>query len=79
MNRIHPTAIISPNAVLGDGVEVGPYAYIDEHVVIGDGCKVHPHAIIYSYVKLGQGCEVFRWSAPSPRTSSMTARSPTWR
>ena len=59
MNRIHPTAIISPNAVIGDGVEIGPYAYIDEHVVIGGGCKIHPHAVIYSYVKMGDNCEVF--------------------
>ena len=59
MNRIHPTAIISPDAVLGDGVEVGAYAYIDDHVSIGNGCKIHPHAIIYSYVRMGDGCEVF--------------------
>ena len=59
MNRIHPTATISPNAVLGDNVEVGPYAYIDDNVTIGDNCKIHPHAIIYSYVRIGNGCEVF--------------------
>ena len=59
MNRIHPSATISPNAVLGDNVEVGPYAYIDDNVTIGDNCKIHPHAIIYSYARMGNGCEVF--------------------
>ncbi len=59
MNRIHPSATISPNAVLGDNVEVGPYAYIDDNVTIGNDCKIHPHAIIYSYVRMGDGCEVF--------------------
>jgi UDP-N-acetylglucosamine acyltransferase len=59
MNRIHPTAIISPDAVLGDNVEVGPYAFIDANVAIGDNCKIHPHAVIYSYVKIGSGCEIF--------------------
>ena len=59
MNKIYPTAIISPNAVLGDGVEVGPYAFIDENVTIGDGCKIHPHAVIFSYVKIGKDCEIF--------------------
>ena len=59
MNRIHPSATISPNAVLGDNVEVGPYAYIDDNVTIGNDCKIHPHAIIYSYVRMGNGCEVF--------------------
>ena len=59
MNKIHPTATISPDAVLGDNIEIGPYAYIDENVTIGDNCKIHPHAIIYSYVKMGSNCEVF--------------------
>ena len=59
MNRIHPTAIISPDAVLGDNAEVGPYAFIDANVTIGDNCKIHPHAVIYSYAKIGNGCEIF--------------------
>lgn len=59
MNKIHPSAIISPNAVLGDNIEIGPYAYIDDNVSIGDGCKIHPHACIYSYVRIGKDCEVF--------------------
>jgi UDP-N-acetylglucosamine acyltransferase len=59
MNKIHPSAIISPNAVLGDNIEIGPYAYIDDNVSIGDGCKIHPHACIYSYVRIGKNCEVF--------------------
>ena len=59
MNKIHPSATISPNAVLGDNIEIGPYAYIDDNVTIGDNCKVHPHAIIYSYVRIGNNCEVF--------------------
>ena len=29
-NKIHETAIIHPTAVLGKGIEVGPYAIIDE-------------------------------------------------
>ena len=59
MNKIHPLATVSPDAVLGDNVEVGPYAYIDANVTIGNNCKVHPHAVIYSYVKIGDFCEVF--------------------
>ena len=59
MNKIHPTAIVNPGAILGDNVEIGPYAYIDDNVTIGNGCKIHPHAVIYSYVKIGENCEVF--------------------
>ena len=59
MANIHPLAFVSPDATLGENVEVGPYAYIDKDVVIGDNCKIHPHAVIYSYVRMGNGCEVF--------------------
>lgn len=44
--KIHPTAIIHPGAVLGEGVEIGPYSVIGEDVTIGDGTKVGPHCII---------------------------------
>src|SRR5574344_31723 len=59
MNKIHPLATVSPKAVLGDNIEIGPYVYIDENVEIGDGCQILPHAVIFSYVKLGKGCKVF--------------------
>lgn len=59
MTNIHPLATVSPNAKLGENVEVGPYAFIDDHVEIGDNCKIHPHATIYPYVKMGSDCQVF--------------------
>ena len=59
MSNIHPLAFVSPEAKLGENVEVGPYAYIDKDVVIGNNCKIHPHAVIYSYVRMGNDCEVF--------------------
>ena len=57
--KIHPLAVVSPSAKLGEGVEVGPFAFIDDNVEIGDGCKILPHATIFSYVKMGKDCTVF--------------------
>ena len=59
MTKIHPLATVSPNAILGDNVEIGPYAFVDDNVKIGNNCKIHPHAVIYPYVKMGSDCEVF--------------------
>jgi len=59
MAKIHPLATVSPNAKLGENVEVGPYAFIDDNVEIGDYTKIHPHAVIFPYVKMGSHCEVF--------------------
>ena len=59
MNKIHPLACVSPNAVLGDNIEIGPYVFVDDDVVIGDGCRLLPHATIFSYVSMGKDCTVF--------------------
>ena len=59
MAKIHPLATVSPNAKLGETVEVGPYAFIDDNVEIGEGTHILPHATIFSYVKIGRDCNVF--------------------
>lgn len=59
--RIHPTAIVSKDAQLGDGVEIGPFAIIGEGCVIGEGCLIAARAtlernvILASNVKVGSG------------------------
>jgi UDP-N-acetylglucosamine acyltransferase len=55
---IHPTAIIDPSAVLGNGVEVGPLSYIGPNCRVGDGSKLFSHAVLQENVILGEGCEV---------------------
>ena len=52
-------ACVSPDAKLGDNVEVGPFAFIDANVEIGDGCRIYNGATILSHVKMGKDCCVF--------------------
>ena len=59
MNNISPLASVSPNAKLGDNIEIGPFAFIDSDVEIGDGCKIFPHATVFQYVKMGKDCQIF--------------------
>ena len=59
MNKIHPMAFVSPDAQLGNNVEVGPFAYIDANVVIGDGCHIMNNATVLNHVKMGRDCTVF--------------------
>jgi len=56
--NIHPTAIISPKAIIADNVEIGPYATIGEDVVIGPGCKLHASSHIYAGTVMGADCIV---------------------
>ncbi len=45
--EIHPTAVISDSAVLGENVSIGAYTVIGENVKIGDFSKVYPNVTIY--------------------------------
>lgn len=54
--QIHPTAIVSKGAELGEDVIVGPYAVIDENVIIGDRTELKPFAHICDYTKVGSDC-----------------------
>ena len=59
MGTIHPTAIIDPQAQLGDGVTVGPYTIVGPDVVAGEGCVIHNHVTLTGYTTLGKGVQVF--------------------
>ncbi len=59
MNNIHPLAYVSPDAKLGDNIEIGPFAYVDGNVEIGDGCHIMNNATVYNHVKMGKDCNIF--------------------
>lgn len=56
---IHPTAIVHPDAELGEGVEVGPFAIIEANVRIGDRTKVGPRVTFEGYTTIGEDNEIF--------------------
>jgi UDP-N-acetylglucosamine acyltransferase len=51
--HIHPQAVVSPDATLGAGVQVGAFAVIGAEVKLGEGCVVHHHAVIQGPSKFG--------------------------
>lgn len=53
MNKIHPTAIVSAKAKLGENVIVHPNAIIHDDVEIGANCSIGPFAVIYDGARIG--------------------------
>ena len=51
---IHPTAIIDPEAVIADDVQIGPYAVIEGPVQIGPGCVIEAHACLSGPLTMGR-------------------------
>jgi UDP-N-acetylglucosamine acyltransferase len=60
---IHPTAIIHPNARIGEGVEIGPYTVIGEHVSIGRDTKIASHVLIEGWTTIGERNRIFPFSS----------------
>ncbi len=56
---IHPTAIVSPKAKIGENVKIDPYAIVYEDVEIGDGTWIAPHAVIMPGTRIGKNCKIF--------------------
>ncbi len=52
------TAIVSPGARLGAGVEVGPFAIIEGGAVVGEECEIRAHAVVKGGVTLGRANRV---------------------
>jgi UDP-3-O-[3-hydroxymyristoyl] glucosamine N-acyltransferase len=50
---IHPTAMISKRARIGEGAHVGPYCFVDEEVEIGRNAVLHSSVTIYRGAKIG--------------------------
>jgi UDP-N-acetylglucosamine acyltransferase len=50
---IHAQAVISPEAKLGKGVQVGAFAVVGAGVELGDGCVLQPHAMVQGPAKYG--------------------------
>lgn len=59
MSSIHPTAVVSAEAVLAEGVEIGAHAVVQGRVRLGEGCVVHPHATVLGTTSIGPGTVVF--------------------
>ena len=59
--KIHPTAIVSPEARLADDVEVGPYTIIASDVNIGKGTVIGPHTMIDEHTDIGENCRIFQF------------------
>ncbi|VTS01130.1 acyl-ACP--UDP-N-acetylglucosamine O-acyltransferase [Tuwongella immobilis] len=57
-SRIHPTAVISSEAQLADGVEVGPYVVIEGPVQVGTGTILRPFTHLIGPLTIGEGNDI---------------------
>ncbi len=59
--KIHPSAVISPEARLGEGVEIGPYSIIGPDVSIGANTIIGSHVVIEEQTDIGENCRIYQF------------------
>jgi UDP-N-acetylglucosamine acyltransferase len=58
---IHPSSVVSEQAIIGQNVEIGPFCYIDGNVEIGDNCKLVSHVVVKGDTKIGKNNTFFQF------------------
>lgn len=52
--KIHPSALVAPEANIADGVEIGPFCLVEEGVTIGENTRLVSHVCIKGNSTLGR-------------------------
>ncbi len=56
---VHSTAVVEPDAQLGEGVAIGANCYVGARVQLGARCVLHPGVKLLADTTLGPDCELF--------------------
>ena len=51
--RIHPSALVADGALLGRGVEIGPWCNVGADVTLGDGVRLVSHVVVDGITAVG--------------------------
>ncbi len=71
MINVHATAVVSKDAVLGDGVEIGPYCVIGPNVKIGESTELMAHVVVDGSTTIGKSCHLFPFSCIGTQTQDL--------
>ncbi|MFC0511173.1 acyl-ACP--UDP-N-acetylglucosamine O-acyltransferase [Asaia spathodeae] len=56
---IHPSALVAPEAVLGENVTIGPWCSVGPEVSLGKGVRLHASVIIDGVTDIGAQVEIY--------------------
>ena len=60
---IHPSAVVSPRARLGRGVEIGPFCMIGPEVELADDVQLLSHVVVAGHTMIGARTRVFPFAS----------------
>lgn len=63
MATIHPTALVDAQAVVGAGVQIGPYCVVGANVALEDGVRLHSHVVIEGFTRIGANTCIYPFAS----------------
>ena len=60
---IHETAIVSPQAAIGESCYIGPFCTVGEKVHLGDGVRLESHVVVDGDTSIGSSTHVFPFAS----------------
>ncbi|MBT4889290.1 MAG: acyl-ACP--UDP-N-acetylglucosamine O-acyltransferase [Rhodospirillales bacterium] len=63
MNNIHPTAVISEKATLGDNIQIGPFCLVGSDVTLGDSVELVSHVVVEGVTSIGANTRIFPFAS----------------
>lgn len=60
---IHETAIVSPQAAIGEDCYIGPFCTVGEKVHLGDGVRLESHVVVDGDTSIGSSTHVFPFAS----------------
>ena len=56
---IHPSAVVSQHAQIGENCFIGPYSILGDEVSLGEGVRIESHCVIDGRTHIGDGTHIF--------------------
>jgi UDP-N-acetylglucosamine acyltransferase len=60
---VHPTAVVSPRAELGEGAHVGPFCTVGDEVRLGERVRLESHVVVDGRTEVGDDTHVFPFAS----------------
>jgi UDP-N-acetylglucosamine acyltransferase len=57
--QVHPSSVVSPDAVLGEGAVIGPFCLVEGDARIGARTVLRSHVVVGPHTELGEDCEIY--------------------
>jgi len=61
--NIHSSAVIEDGAIIGEGVQIGPFCHVGANAVLGDGVELLSHVSISGDTKIGSKTRIFPFAS----------------